>query len=283
MSVFLFPGQGSQQKGMGQAQFAQFPQLVQQADEILGYSIEELCLHDPNNQLNQTLYTQPALYTTNALTFFSKHQQPDYAAGHSLGEYNALLSADVFDFATGLSLVKKRAELMQQAAGGGMAAIIGLDAYTIRSVLDDNGFHSVDLANYNAPQQIVISGMKTDIDAVQPLLEQHGAMMVIPLKVSGAFHSRYMETARIEFERFIQSFSFREPQFPVIANVDAKPYQLQTVTHNLSMQLTHSVRWSDSIVYMSELGEANFQEIGPGNVLKGLLRHILTNKNTTHA
>src|SRR5205823_13876450 len=126
MLAYIFPGQGSQTRGMGGNLFDDFPELTAQADAILGYSIKKLCLEDPNQELNQTQFTQPALFVVNALTFLKKNQKPDYVAGHSLGEYNALFAAEVFDFATGLNLVKKRGELMSEAKNGGMAAVIGL-------------------------------------------------------------------------------------------------------------------------------------------------------------
>lgn len=276
MTVYLFPGQGSQYKGMGDTLFDRFPEHVAKADEILGYSIEILCLHDPQQQLNQTLYTQPALYTLNALSYLDKLQnnlQPQYVAGHSLGEYNALLAANVFDFKTGLQLVKKRAELMQQATGGGMAAIIGLSAKKIQTILQTEGFSNIDIANYNAPNQIVISGPKTDIEQAQPFFEKSGAMMVIPLKVSGAFHSRYMQESQEKFSQFLQQFSFNPPQITVIANISGKPYQPDEITHNLAQQLTHSVRWSDTLHYLKSMDEQDFQEVGPGRVLTGLLKH----------
>jgi len=276
MTVYLFPGQGSQYKGMGEALFDRFPEHVTKADAILGYSIETLCLHDPQQQLNQTFYTQPALYTVNALSYLDKLQnnlQPQYVAGHSLGEYNALLAANVFDFETGLQLVKKRAELMQQATGGGMAAIIGLSAEKIQTILQTEGFSNIDIANYNAPNQIVISGPKTDIEQAQPSFEKSGAMMVIPLKVSGAFHSRYMQESQEKFSRFLQQFSFNPPQISVIANISGKPYQPDEITHNLAQQLTHSVRWADTIRYLKSMDEQDFREVGPGRVLTGLLKH----------
>jgi len=275
MTAFLFPGQGAQHPGMGEGFFSRFPEYVAQADNILGYSIENLCLHEPQ-QLNQTQFTQPALYTVNSLMYFDRIEQgqsPIAVAGHSMGEYNALLAAKVFDFKTGLELVKKRAELMQQATGGGMAAIIHLDEAAIQDVLQTNSLTSIDIANINAPNQLVLSGPKADIQSAQSIFEEHSAM-VIPLNVSGAFHSRYMQTAQEAFAEFLQQYSFNPPQLPVIANVNAKPYQHENIHSHLAQQLTHSVRWSETIQYLSTTGVTEFIEIGPGKVLTGLLRHI---------
>ena len=199
--AIMFPGQGSQEPGMGEGLFDLYPELVAQADEILGYSIKTLCLEDPAEQLSQTQYTQPALYTVNALSFLKQKQdapdqRPMFYLGHSLGEYNALFAADVFDFATGLRLVRERGALMAEARGGGMAAIIGLGAEQVASVLEKEGLSTIDIANMNTPEQTVISGLAEDINHVQDVFQAAGARLCIPLKVSGAFHSIYMKVAQ---------------------------------------------------------------------------------------
>src|SRR5436305_5494221 len=167
MTVFLFPGQGSQRIGMGNTLFDEFKAITARADEILGYSIKELCLQDPHQQLGQTQFTQPALYVVNALSYLKKMkeagQAPAYVSGHSLGEYNALFAAGAFDFETGLQLVKKRGELMSQATGGGMAAVIGFTLEQVDQILKEYGLTSIDIANYNTPTQIVLAGLKADI------------------------------------------------------------------------------------------------------------------------
>lgn len=164
MVTCVFPGQGSQRKGMGGTLFDEFEELTAKADEILGYSIKEMCLRDPNRRLSETQYTQPALYTVNALSYLKKVKEtrktPDYVAGHSLGEYNALFASGVFNFEDGLKIVKKRGELMGRATGGGMAAVIGLNEGQIEDILKRNNLQSIDIANYNTPSQIVISGKK---------------------------------------------------------------------------------------------------------------------------
>ncbi len=277
--IFLFPGQGSQSKGMGSGLFEQFPEITQAADDILGYSIRRLCLEDPRNQLGQTAYTQPAMYVVNALTYLKLKQEygrePDFVAGHSLGEYNALHAAGVFDFATGLKLVKERGRLMAQATGGGMAAVIGLTRDQIRDVLLLFGSADVSIANLNAPQQTVISGLKEAIEEIRPSVEEAGARLFLPLPVSGAFHSRFMEPARREFEGFLRGFSFGVPRIPVISNVEALPYPENDVAGLLARQITSPVRWVESMQYLSRQPDPTFREAGPGTTLQGLLRQIL--------
>ncbi len=277
-AVFLFPGQGSQAKGMGADLFDRFADLTKQADDVLGYSIKELCLEDPNEQLGNTAFTQPALYGVNCLTYQAtiedEGKKPDFVAGHSLGEYSALFAAGAFDFATGLSLVKKRAELMSQATGGGMAAVLGMDGDTTEKALADLGADTIDVANYNTPKQTVISGMKADIDEVAPKLQEAGAMRVIVLNVSGAFHSRYMEEAAQEFGKVLDDASFQPIEIPCIANCSAKPYSNEDVAANLKKQIHSSVLWVDTIKLLQDKPAAEFSEIGPGKVLTKMLRQI---------
>lgn len=278
MTTYVFPGQGSQIKGMGSGLFSEFSELTEKANAILGYSIQTLCLEDPHQHLTQTQYTQPALYIVNALTYFKKIQEkrkpPRFVAGHSLGEYNALLAASVFDFETGLKLVQKRGELMSQAREGAMAAIIGLKADLIKTILDQHGLTNVAIANDNSYTQLVISGSKEDIHEAQGLCEQAGAVLVIPLKVSGAFHSPYMRPAQEQFEHFLEGFQFTSPSCPVISNYTARPYETTEISRTLAQQITHPVRWTESISYILAQGETEFEEVGPGAVLSGLIRRI---------
>jgi malonyl CoA-acyl carrier protein transacylase len=284
MKAFLFPGQGSQSKEMGGTLFDEFNELTHKADKILGYSVKELCLEDPEKQLNQTQFTQPALYVVNALSYYKKieetGQKPDFAAGHSLGEFNALLAAECYDFEVGLKLVKKRGELMSQAADGGMAAILNASKENIEGILKENGLTNIDLANYNTPSQIVISGLRDEIEKAQALF-QEGDMLYIPLNTSGAFHSRYMASARDEFETYLKEFKFSDLKIGVISNFSAKPYQDDDIIINLANQINNPVRWSDSIQYLMGLGDMEFEEIGHGNVLTKMVRKIKQEKSNT--
>jgi malonyl CoA-acyl carrier protein transacylase len=278
MKAYLFPGQGSQHVGMGGKLFDAFPRLVQNAEDILGYSLRRLCLEDPDRTLSQTQFTQPALFVVNALSWRARREEhgeeADFAAGHSLGEYNALEYAGAMSFEDGLRLVQKRGALMSLARDGGMAAIIGLDGGSVRATLVENGFEDVDVANYNAPTQTVVSGLREAVAMTREAFEARGAMFV-PLNVSGAFHSRYMQPAREDYEIFVADFSFASPRFPVIANVSAEPYGAD-VGGTLARQLTQSVRWSDSMMYLLRAGAKDFIEVGPREVLSNLMKSIRT-------
>jgi len=275
--TYLFPGQGSQRKGMGGELFDEFPALVKKADKILGYSIKELCLENPNQQLNQTQYTQPALYVVNALAYQKKlkdgEKEPDFLAGHSLGEYNALQAAGVFSFESGLKLVKKRGELMSEAKNGGMAAILNSSEEQIHQILKDANLTSIDIANLNAASQIVISGLREDINKAQPFFEK-ADVMFIPLNTSGAFHSRYMKEAADEFDTFIKKKRFYKPTIEVIANITGKPYDHSNTAQHLVDQLFNSVRWSESMTYLLQQGDMEFEELGVGDVLTKLTGYI---------
>jgi len=282
MKTYMFPGQGSQKLGMGGDLFDQYPDLTAKADEILGYSIKTLCLQDPDKSLGKTQFTQPALYVVNALSYYDKVAQsgekPDYVAGHSLGEFNALLAADCFSFESGLKLVKKRGELMSEVSGGGMAAVSNASEAEIEKILADNGLTNVGLANFNTPSQIVISGMKDEITKAAEFFQQ-GRMMFHPLATSGAFHSRFMEPSKNKFEAYLKKFKLAALSIPVISNVTAQPYKDEEVLTHLSSQISSSVRWSSSIEYLIEVGakagvDMEFVEVGHGNVLTGLVRKI---------
>ena len=278
MKTYMFPGQGSQARGMGGSLFDEFPELTAKADEVLGYSIKTLCLEDPGRELNKTQFTQPALYVVNALSYYKRikdsGETPDYVIGHSLGEYNALLAAECFDFETGLKLVKKRGELMSQATDGAMAAIVNATREQIAAVLKEKGFGKVDIANYNTPVQIVISGPAADIAACQDAF-QFDRVMFVPLNTSGAFHSRLMIPSAQKFEAFLKKRKFSKPKIPVIANLTAKPYPNNAVAEYLSKQIHSSVLWSDTIHHLMSLSpDMEFVEIGHGDVLAKMILKI---------
>ena len=284
MIAFVFPGQGSQKRGMGQCLFdevREYAAVEKDVDGILGYSMRKLCLEDVGNRLKETQFTQPSLYVVNALHYYkaiSQGTRPVYVAGHSLGEYNALLAAGVFDFLTGLRLVKKRGELMSQAKNGGMGAVIGLGADSIARVIKENGLASLDVANFNTPSQTVVSGPVDDIKRAGPLFEKAGAQMYMPLQVSAAFHSRYMADAAKAFADFLAPMSFAAPKTPVIANATAQPYPAgnasESVKSLLVNQITHSVQWTESIHFLITQGVTQFSEMGPGNVLTRMVQQI---------
>lgn len=277
--VCLFPGQGSQSVGMGGTLFERFADWTSDADRMLGYSIRELCLEDPRGELGLTQFTQPALFVVNALTWRARQEDgkaaPAFVAGHSLGEYNALLAAGVFDFATGVRLVRERGALMGRVSGGGMAAVIGLSPERIADILaSSEAGRRIDVANYNAFDQTVIAGPVADIEAVKADFDAAGARAFTPLKVSAPFHSRYMRAAMDEFDAVLAGCAFAAPVIPVISNVTAAPYPADDVRGTLGKQIGSSVRWLDSMVGLLDRGLTEFEEVGPGNVLSKLMVRI---------
>jgi malonyl CoA-acyl carrier protein transacylase len=276
-SVWVFPGQGSQYRGMGAALFERFPQLVEQADSVLGYSIRRLVLEDPDDVLSHTELTQPALYFTTALSMFEKRAAnalaPRYYAGHSLGEFNALLAAGAYDFQTGLRLVRKRGELMARAPKGAMAAVIGLEQQRVRDILAGSSYSTIDIANINSPTQLVLSGPYEAIHSCAGLFTQAGAKY-LPLNVSAAFHSRMMQGVQEEFARFLATISLQPLTADVIANYTARPYPRTDYADLLVKQITHPVRWSESITWLLSQGSLSLEEIGPGTVLTKLFVKI---------
>ncbi|MEM9220064.1 MAG: ACP S-malonyltransferase [Cyanobacteria bacterium P01_F01_bin.150] len=273
----MFPGQGSQVRGMGENLFDQFPDIVQKANAVLGYSVEELCLKDSNHELNQTQFTQPALYVVNALSYRNKITEtgiiPDFVLGHSLGEYNALEASGAVSFEDGLRLVQQRGMLMSQAPAGSMAAVLGATGEQVEQLLKQHNLDAIDIANYNSPKQVVISGLKEDILVANDRFQEADIRFVV-LNTSGAFHSRYMEMAKVQFEIFLKRFSFSELKIPVISNLTARPYHQNQIAENLAKQITHSIRWADSIHYLLHQGNVEFEELGAGTVLTKLLTYI---------
>ncbi len=277
MKAYLFPGQGAQKRGMGKHLFDKYSTLVEKSNSILGYDIQMLCNEDPDKKLNQTEFTQPALFVVNALEYLDKTEtesKPDFVAGHSLGEFNALFAAEVFDFETGLRLVQKRAALMSQAKSGGMAAVIGLKMDEIQSILNKFHFDTISIANYNSRDQIVVSGERKAILDAKKVFEANGAKLYFPLNVSGAFHSPYMSEARAEFAGFISEFQFSKIQIPIIANVTGRAYLQSQIKENLINQIDSSVNWYESISYMIAKGVDEFVEVGNSNVLTKIQKYI---------
>lgn len=264
MRAYLFPGQGSQKKGMGAELFAKYPQYVSKANEILGYSIEQLCISDPHNQLNFTAYTQPAIFVVSVLNYLEAlktDDRPQFVAGHSIGEYAALFAAEAFDFETGLTIVKKRAELMSQTEGGLLAAVLGLRQDEVEARIYASGLEGLEIANINSPSQIVVGGPAQTVQAFAKFSEgQQGR--VIPLKVSGAFHTSYMRKAQDEFSTFLADMVFQEPAIKVLANYSAQPHRKDVMADTLAKHLANRVRWTECIEYLLDAGVETFTEIG---------------------
>jgi [acyl-carrier-protein] S-malonyltransferase len=284
---FVFPGQGSQYVGMGQDLVAMYPQarsVFEQADAILGISLTSLCFGGPEAVLTDTLNAQPALLTHSIATLrilqsFEPDLTPAFVAGHSLGEYSAFVAAQVLDFPDALRLVRERGRVMKEAGEhmpGAMAAIIGIEDAALEAICRETG---TQIANYNSPGQIVISGSKDAMDRAYALARARGARRVLPLAVSIASHSPLMEIAAKEFERAVAQTPMRTPQIPVISNVTALPLErTDEIKHEMVAQLTSSVQWVKSIQYTIAQGTTHIIELGPKDVLAGLIRRI--NKET---
>lgn len=282
MKAYIFPGQGAQFVGMGKDLYERSEearQLFEKANEILGFRITDVMFSGTDEDLKQTKVTQPAIFLHSVILakVLGDDFKPDMAAGHSLGEFSALVSAGALSFEDGLRLVAARANAMQKACEiqpSTMAAILGLDDFTVEDVchkLTD----VVVPANYNCPGQLVISGTIAGIDAACEKLTAAGAKRALKLNVGGAFHSPLMEAARVELEHAIVHTEIKEPVCPIYQNIDAKPYtDPEKIKHNLIAQLTGPVRWTQTVQHMLEDGATSFTEVGPGNVLQGLVKKV---------
>ncbi|MFW5999204.1 MAG: ACP S-malonyltransferase [Halanaerobiaceae bacterium] len=281
--VFLYPGQGAQQVGMGKEFYEEFSvarHLMDQADELVDFDLKQLCFEGPEEKLNTTKFTQPAVFVVSMMAtgvLAEKGIKPAATAGHSLGEYAALCAAGVYDFATGLELVRRRGELMNDAfppGMGTMVAVIGLGDEEVSSLCSRvEGICEV--ANYNSPGQIVVSGEKEALSSFTEFAEKEGARKVIELDVSGPFHCSLMEAAQEEFVSYLESLDFSVPDIPVVANVSADFVETAAEVRSLlAAQLTESVRWVESMELLLGAGYEIFIESGTGRVLRGLMRRI---------
>lgn len=283
MKVFVFPGQGSQFPGMGKELYDNSEvakELFEKANEILGFRITDIMFEGTAEQLRQTNVTQPAVFLHSVVLAKVLGITPDAVAGHSLGEFSALVASGALTFEDGLTLVAKRAAAMQsacQAEEGSMAAVLALDDDTIERVCEQcDGV--VVAANYNCPGQVVISGAAEAVKVACKEMKAAGAKRALPLPVGGAFHSPLMESARVELEKAISEAEFSTPLCPIYQNVDAKPYtDPEQIKKNLIAQLTAPVRWRQSVEQMIEDGAISFTEVGCGTVLQGLISKINSN------
>ena len=278
--AYVFPGQGSQAVGMGKDIYDNVPEakeLFEKANEILGFRISDIMFAGTPEELKETKVTQPAVFLHSVILAKALGVKPDAVAGHSLGEFSALVVAGALSFDDGLKLVSKRAMAMQKCCEqqpGGMAAVLGLDDKTIEDVCAAvEG--TVVAANYNCPGQLVISGADAAVDEACVKLKEAGARRALRLPVGGAFHSPLMEPARQELEAAIAEAEFMTPSCPVYQIVDAQPYtDAETIKKNLIAQLTAPVRWTQITQNMVADGVAEFTEVGPGNVLQGLVSKV---------
>ena len=279
MKAYVFPGQGAQFPGMGKDLYESYAvarELMDKANEVLGFRLTDIMFSGTSEELQQTKVTQPAVFVYSVAQALSQGEafQPDMVAGHSLGEFSALVASGCLSFEDGLRLVYARAMAMQaccDAVPGTMAAIIKLDDSAIEHICEETEGLVV-AANYNCPGQVVISGEKEAVMAACEKMKEAGAKRALPLQVGGAFHSPLMEPARKQLAEAIEATTFHSPICPIYQNVDARPHtDTDEIKQNLLLQLTSPVRWTDSVLQMKADGMTEFEECGPGQVLTGLI------------
>ena len=284
--AYVFPGQGSQAIGMGFDLYQSSPQarqVFEEADQALQFPLSRLCFEGPEEELRETVNAQPAILTVSIayLKITSEVNstiKPVFVTGHSIGEYTALVAANVLAFADAVRLVRERGRLMQEAGKikpGGMAAVIGLDETSVEEICFETG---AQIANINCPGQTVVSGTREAIERTIDLAQSRGAVGVVPLEVSGAFHSSLMQPTVEGMAQAISQVNFRPPEVPIVANSTAKPVTtVDKVKKELLRQLCHCVQWQPSVEYMAGVGVSIFIEIGPGIVLSKLIKRIAKN------
>jgi len=280
----VFPGQGAQKIGMGGNLADSFPEsakLMEQADRALGFSLSRICYDGPVEELAGTENTQPALFTVSAMALEAFRRRsdvkPDFVAGHSLGEYSALYAAGSFGFEDAVCIVRKRGEYMAEASGGVMAAVLGMDSAIIENACREvsEGADSIRPANYNGAGQTVIAGTATALERVTPILKERGAGKVIPLNVSAAFHTPYMEDAARKLSADLDAMEFNDPGAPLVNNVDAKIVRTASETRDgLKRQVTGAVRWTDIMKAILENGVRAVVEFGPGRTLVNMFKRV---------
>ncbi len=283
--AWVFPGQGSQAVGMGRDLYERYPaarQIFDEADDALGFRLSRLCFEGPEEELRQTINTQPAIVTTSIACFAAAYGRlevvdgaPAFVAGHSLGEYSALIAAGALSFSDGVRLVRERGRLMQEAGErnpGTLAAIMGADESAVEEVCQETG---AEICNVNGAGQIVIGGPRDAVTRAMDLAKARGAAKVTPLSVSAAFHSSLMQPAVEGMRRALLNSDLQDPRIPVVGNCDAQPLtSARAIKDELARQVASAVQWQRSVEFMLRSGVSTFVEIGPGRVLSGLIKRI---------